>query len=140
VSLNPTTILAVDDEPSVLTLAQLTLERAGYRVLAAISAPSAIKLASDFSDSIQLLLLDIVMPEMSGPELRERLQPHLANRDVPTVYISGYPGAFGDPDLVILEKPFTGRDLVAFVQLALTPKRGLLSATRTVHDRTKRTA
>jgi len=113
------TILAVDDEPSVLIIMRLMLERAGYRVLTATSAHLAMKLAVEYSDSIQLLLLDVIMPDLRGPELQERLRCCLRNPDIPTVYVSGYQDVFCDPDLSVLEKPFTREALVEFIGLAL---------------------
>jgi len=113
------TILAVEDEPSVLVVVRITLERAGYEVLTATSAQQAIAISIEHADSIQLLVLDVIMPELSGPQLRERLLHHLGKPDIPTVFTSGYPDVFCEPDLAILQKPFTGADLLDSVQRAL---------------------
>jgi len=60
------------------------------------------------------------MPGLSGPELRERLMGDgRGGLDVPTVYISGYPDAFCEPGLVLLDKPFTAEDLLESVQREL---------------------
>jgi FixJ family two-component response regulator len=87
-------------------------------VLSATSAPKAITLASEHADEIRLLLLDVIMPEMSGPELRQRLH-HVAGINAPAVYISGYPGVFRDSDVPLLDKPFTSRQLLETVEQAL---------------------
>jgi len=122
VSSNQITILAVEDEPSVLAIVRITLERAGYRVLTATSAQEAIALSIEHADSIQLLVLDVIMPKLSGPQLRELLQDHLRQPNIPTVYASGYPDVFCEPDLAILQKPFTAEGLLNAVQRAFAKK------------------
>jgi CheY-like chemotaxis protein len=115
---NITTVLAVDDEPPVLAVIQLSLERAGYRVLSAKSASEAIAIGTEHAPCIRLMVLDVVMPDVSGPQLRERLH-HVAKIDVPAVYVSGYPGVFRDADVPLLDKPFTSGQLLDAVERAL---------------------
>ena len=117
------TILAVEDEPSVLGVIRLTLERAGYRVLAATSAQAAISLSMEHAASIQLLLLDVVMPDLSGPELRDRLQTHLGKPDIPTIFTSGYPDVFFESGQTLLDKPFSPTDLLKAVQRGLAARK-----------------
>jgi CheY-like chemotaxis protein len=113
-----TTILVVEDDPAVLTVIRLMLEQVGYRVLGATSIDSAIALSIEHADSIQLLLLDMILPGLSGLDLRDRLKAHLEDVDVPTVYMSGYPGVVCGPDVELLRKPFTHADLVGHVRKA----------------------
>jgi len=83
------TILLVEDEPSILTMAQEMLENCGYRVLPAATPVAAIQAAKDAIGAIDLLITDVVMPGMNGRELAENLQeeyPHLK-----CLYMSGYP-------------------------------------------------
>lgn len=110
--------MAAEDEPSVLAIIRLSLERAGYRVLAARSGAEAISIAAEQATSIRLMVLDVIMPDVSGPQLRERLY-HVAKIDVPAVYVSGYPDVFRDADIPLLEKPFTSTQLVEAVEQAL---------------------
>jgi two-component system cell cycle sensor histidine kinase/response regulator CckA len=83
------TILVVDDEIAVLSLTTLMLERYGYEVLAAASAKEALHLFEVWPDiEIDLLLVDIVMPEMNGIELASRIQA--IRPDLPILYFSAY--------------------------------------------------
>jgi PAS domain S-box-containing protein len=83
------TILVVEDEPSVLQLAARALERAGHTVLAAGTATRALELVRDHGEAIDLLLTDVVMPEMDGPELAERVAGLAPG--VRVLFMSGYP-------------------------------------------------
>jgi PAS domain S-box-containing protein len=109
------TILIVEDDESVLGFVCLVLEQRNYRVLTAHDGDGAIKVAGKHAGQIDLLLTDIVMPQMNGralaTELR-RLRPALR-----VMYMSGYPGdtidRYGDIPAgePFLQKPFT-RDLL----------------------------
>ncbi len=116
------TILVVEDEESVRALARRLLERAGYRVLQAPNGAAAVSLVGTRLDEVDLLLSDIVMPGMRGPELYEVLQT--ARPDLPAVFMSGYsadgPGAAKTPgECTLLAKPFTSEALLAAVAEAL---------------------
>ncbi|HMH75900.1 MAG TPA: response regulator, partial [Candidatus Udaeobacter sp.] len=67
------TILVVDDDPWVRVLARDVLAGEGYRVLEASDGQDAIRVAAEHPGPIHLLLTDVVMPQMSGPELAKRL-------------------------------------------------------------------
>ncbi len=82
------TILLVDDERAMLDMARKMLERLGYRVLAAGTPGEAIGLAQDHSGRIDLLITDVVMPEMNGRDMSERLQSFHPN--LKTLFMSGY--------------------------------------------------
>jgi CheY-like chemotaxis protein len=82
------TILLVEDESSIRTLARKALESAGYRVVEAKSGPDALELVRGSGDPIHLLLTDLVMPAMAGSELASRL---LESRpELRILYVSGY--------------------------------------------------
>jgi CheY-like chemotaxis protein len=82
------TLLLVDDEEAVrMTLAAI-LEDAGYRVLEASSPKEALSIAGAFEGEIQLLVTDIMMPEMNGRELADRLEPLRPSMRV--LFVSGY--------------------------------------------------
>ena len=81
-------MLLVEDEAGVRDLARRMLERAGYRVLDAATGPDAEAIFAGHRGSIDLLVTDVVMPGMSGPELFRRLA--VAQPGLKVVYISGY--------------------------------------------------
>ena len=117
------TILLVEDEPSLLTLTQRLLELQGYRILAAATAGEAIRLAESHAGSIDLLLTDVVMPEMNGRELAKnilKLHPGLKR-----LFMSGYTSnviahhGILDEGVHFLQKPFSLADLSASVRKAL---------------------
>jgi DNA-binding response OmpR family regulator len=81
-------ILVVEDDPSVLTAVTSTLERYGYRTLQAPNGDVALRLLSSHRGRVDLVLTDTVMPQMSGPELAERLA--LSHPDLPVLLMTGY--------------------------------------------------
>jgi PAS domain S-box-containing protein len=109
------TILLVEDEHHVRELVATLLQRAGYTVLAAPDPATALELGERHPGPIHLLLTDVVMPEMSGRELRERLAT--VRPGTPVLYMSGYTdealGRHGvlEPGVVLLQKPFTAEAL-----------------------------
>lgn len=105
------TVLLVEDEPSVRIVTKAFLEAMGYTVLAAESPQQAMALAAEAKGTIALLLTDVVMPVLSGPELARRLvagQPSLR-----CLFMSGYPSNVISPRGVLNEgvhfiaKPFS---------------------------------
>ena len=82
------TILLVEDEPNVRQIARMSLEAQGYRVLEAGSGSEAIDLFETTEEPIHLVITDVIMPEMSGHELSERLRQR--NPEVKVLYMSGY--------------------------------------------------
>jgi two-component system cell cycle sensor histidine kinase/response regulator CckA len=109
------TVLLVEDEPAVRNLTRRFLESSGYTVIEAGSVADAIRAAEDSSARIDLLLTDVIMPEVSGPELAKRLQALLPTLKV--LYMSGYPGDFiarhgvSNTETAYLQKPFSQEDL-----------------------------
>ena len=83
------TVLVVEDEPGVGAFARRVLERQGYRVLLARHAGEALRFADAHTGPIHLLLTDVVMPKMGGPELAARLLPLRPSMRV--LYMSGTP-------------------------------------------------
>lgn len=82
-------ILLVDDEPAVRRTLARILERAGFVVLQAGSPSEALKIAADSAKQIDLVLTDVVMPEMSGMDLVDRLRR--STPDLQVLYTSGHP-------------------------------------------------
>lgn len=120
---SPPVILAVDDDPSVLGLLDRTLTNAGYRVLLADGGWSAIRTFESAEEPIRLLLTDVIMPDLTGPVVAERLRA--VQPDLQVLFISG----FHDADLVqrfvtrkgftLLPKPFTAAGLLSVVGASL---------------------
>jgi two-component system cell cycle sensor histidine kinase/response regulator CckA len=92
----PETILVVDDTPLVLSGVSLVLKNAGFTVLSASSPEEAIRVSLDFVGTIHLLLTDVMMPGMSGPDLAKKLVEQRAKLRV--MLMTGYDGG----DLLIL--------------------------------------
>jgi CheY-like chemotaxis protein len=108
------TILVVDDQDLVRDVVRIALEDAGYRVLAAASPSEALALVAREPD-IDLLLVDVVMPEMDAFELTGRLGGALPNAKI--LYTSGYTDAREEGHFI--QKPFSPSQLVARVQSLL---------------------
>lgn len=81
-------ILLVEDEPILLEMTMEILASLGYRVLAADEPDAAITLAQKHKDEIDLLVTDVILPGMSGPELARYLQ--CQNQNLPCLFVSGY--------------------------------------------------
>src|SRR6185503_10864481 len=82
------TLLVVENEAAIKNLVQMALERHGYVVLTAESGSEALRIAAGHAGHIDLLITDVVMPDIRGPELARRLvadRPALA-----TLFMSGY--------------------------------------------------
>ena len=120
------TVLVAEDEHLVREIARRVLEEAGYRVLTADDGDAALALASETHERegrTDLLLTDVVMPGMSGPELARRMQRSAPGLRV--VFMSGYPAqavahhGVHAPGEHFLQKPFQPDALVAQVAEAL---------------------
>jgi len=126
------TVLVVDDEPMVRGVAREMLRALGYVVLEAGHAQEALRICQESRHRIHLLLSDVVMPGMNGPELAERVTS--VSRDIKVLFMSGYTcgvirGA-GEPESSrdLLHKPFSFNDLDRKVNKALDSSRSLLSS------------
>jgi signal transduction histidine kinase len=113
------TILLVEDEPMVLNLARQMLESLGYQVLA-VNAPSdALQVAEHYKGTIDLLVTDVVMPEMNGPQLAKQLTVIFPS--LKTLYMSGYTAnvivhhGVVSEGVKLLQKPFSKEELAAKV-------------------------
>jgi CheY-like chemotaxis protein len=112
------TVLLVEDDGDVRQFLFEVLESHGYRVLAARDGVEAVKLAEREPRGAELLLTDVVMPRMSGPEVAERLRPLWPPMKV--LFISGYAEqSLGAPGAALLKKPFTVLELLRRVRAVL---------------------
>lgn len=114
-----TVVLLVDDEPAVRNLFALALRREGYHVLEAGNGVEALNIASQL-DHIDLVVTDIVMPVMKGPEFAAKLRERLP--DMKFIFVSGYllTDDLG-PNAQALAKPFMRQDLVKKVHEVVGP-------------------
>jgi two-component system cell cycle sensor histidine kinase/response regulator CckA len=108
------TILVVDDQDVVRDVIKLTLESAGYTVIEASTPNAALELARSAA-SIDLLVTDIVMPEMDAFELAERVTTEIPG--IRILYTSGYTDAAAEGPFI--QKPFTPQQLVDKVSAVL---------------------
>ncbi len=117
------TILLVEDEPAILHMTRIMLAGLGYTVLAASTPAEAIRLAREHTGEIRLLMTDVVMPEINGRDLAEKLlslDPHLKS-----LFMSGYTAdiiahhGILDERAHFLQKPFSTNDLAIKVREAL---------------------
>jgi two-component system cell cycle sensor histidine kinase/response regulator CckA len=117
------TVLLVEDEDPVRLFASRALRSKGYKVLEARTGLAALALLDDAEEPIDLIVTDVVMPELDGPALIERVRAGRPGMRI--VCISGYAeGAFRDklgsfPDIHFLPKPFTLSQLAERVKEAL---------------------
>jgi PAS domain S-box-containing protein len=84
------TVLVVDDEPSIRKLLDQTLQSLGYQVLDAASGEDAVTISNEYPGTIHLLVTDVVMPGMNGPQLAEVIRHR--RPDMKVIYMSGYTG------------------------------------------------
>jgi two-component system cell cycle sensor histidine kinase/response regulator CckA len=114
------TILVAEDEPALRTLARVILEQEKYRVLEAASGQDALEVAAQYPGTIDLVLTDIVMPGVGGPELVAELSSVRPELDV--IYMSGYADsriAGRDESHSLLRKPFDREQLIELVRATL---------------------
>lgn len=118
------TILAVDDDAAILGFLDHVLRGAGYRVLLADGGWRAIETYENSPERVDLLLTDVIMPDLTGPVVAERLRSK--QPDLQVLFISGY----HDADMVqrfvkkrgfsLVPKPFTVEGLLRGVEESLS--------------------
>ncbi|MBW1804060.1 MAG: response regulator, partial [Deltaproteobacteria bacterium] len=122
---NESTILIVDDEHLNLKLLKAHLSSAGYHIWEAASGIEALKLAQEGPD---LILLDIMMPEIDGFETCRRLKQGDRTRDIPIIFLSSLTDSkakvtcFEIGGVDFINKPFEAREVLARVQTHITLK------------------
>jgi two-component system, cell cycle sensor histidine kinase and response regulator CckA len=117
------TILVLDDEPGVLRLVSVMLEKKGYRVLSAANGDQALRLC-DVNPQIDLLLTDVIAPGMSGPMIADQVLERQPG--IKVLFMSGYEGTQVVQRYVVerghalIVKPFTVPDLARKVESILS--------------------
>jgi CheY-like chemotaxis protein len=129
------TILLIEDEEAVRKLVRRTLEKHGYQLLVAASGTEALELAQNYTASIQLVISDVVMPQMGGREVAEQLKA--VRPGIQILFISGYTentmmrGGNVSEGETFLQKPFTPLTLARRVREMLDKATGKLDPPRT---------
>jgi nitrogen-specific signal transduction histidine kinase/CheY-like chemotaxis protein len=119
------TILLVEDEPAVRRMAAEVLLNIGYRVIAAPSGADALRMAAKHEGPLDLLLTDVVMPGMTGPELARQFHSKFPRMRI--LYMSGYTDdaiekhGLRGRTVRLLQKPFTHETLARGIREALGP-------------------
>lgn len=117
------TILLVEDEPSILKLTKMMLKRLGYNILSASKPSEAIKIASESSSVIDMLITDVVMPDMNGRDLAKALTRLFP--DLKCLFMSGYTAnviahhGVLDSGVQFINKPFSKESLARKVREVL---------------------
>ena len=120
------TVLLVEDEPAIIKMCQMMLERLGYQVLTTGKPSEALRLAGNHAGEIHLLITDVVMPEMNGRELADQLCTLFP--DIKTLFMSGYTAnviahrGVLEEGVNFIQKPFSIKDLSVKVRATLDQK------------------
>jgi two-component system cell cycle sensor histidine kinase/response regulator CckA len=118
------TVLIVDDEESVVRFVARTLQQAGYETDTAVDGPAALAAAARASDPFDLVITDLMMPDMNGDELVRRLRQR--SPDLKVLYLTGFSDRlFAErarlwKDEAFLDKPCSMKGLLEAVSLAST--------------------
>ena len=116
----PSTILLAEDEQGVRTFLEMALTRAGHKVIASRTGPDAVRAGESATEPIDLLIADVVMPGLSGPEVAEQLRR--SHPEMRALFLSGYASHVALPERVtaepasFLQKPFTVETLMLKVR------------------------
>jgi two-component system, cell cycle sensor histidine kinase and response regulator CckA len=126
------TVLLVEDEDAVRSLVREVLRARGYRVLEAQKSAEALEICNTHPGPIDLLVTDVVLPQISGRALAQQLNP--ARPEMKVLYISGYTDdkmlQHGIPGAAFLQKPFSSDVLARTVRNMLDSKNGILRSAR----------
>jgi two-component system sensor histidine kinase/response regulator len=115
----PKRILAVDDDENILSLEKAILTQDGFEVVTAVGAKEALAIIEQ--GSVDLILLDVVMPEMDGFELCRQLKGDPRFKSIPVVFLTARGGGealaegFESGGMMYIRKPFTAAKLLAVV-------------------------
>jgi DNA-binding NtrC family response regulator len=108
------TILVADDDPVMLQVTSMILHRSGYKVLTAQDGEAALRTFEEAQHPIQLVISDVVMPCMMGPQLVRSIKN--LSESTATLLMSGARPIASDADIASIEKPFTREALVGKVK------------------------
>lgn len=118
------TILVAEDDPKVRNGFCRILEQVGYKVLTAENGVEALELINSRGTEVKLIVMDVIMPKLSGPEVLDRIRQD--GNMVPVIFCSGYSRDLFDEELlqnkdtVLLNKPISGQQLLTKIRELLT--------------------
>lgn len=116
-------ILVIDDEPEITEILEAFLSNAGHKVVSQNSASKGLQMAREYQPD--MIFLDIMMPEMDGYEMCERLKDDPATEDIPVIFLTGKDTAddqgksFKSGGDMYLKKPFVCERLLEIVNIVL---------------------
>jgi uncharacterized protein (TIGR03000 family) len=131
-------ILVVDDEPVIRDLLQMCLQHDGFRVWTASNGEEALDHCCDHGEEIVVILLDVRMPRLDGPETLEGIREF--NPELPVCFMTGDPGDYDPSDLLargarhVFNKPFRLEEVVRVVRRLANESRGELQEIDTWAD------
>ncbi|MGD9158054.1 MAG: PAS domain S-box protein [Desulfobacteraceae bacterium] len=117
------TVLIVEDDPAILKMGRRMLEQLKYKVVFASAPGDALGLVREYRDKIDLLITDVIMPEMNGRDLSSRVR--LFYPDLKVLYMSGYTAdviahrGVLDKGVCFVQKPFSKKDFAVKIREAL---------------------
>jgi CheY-like chemotaxis protein len=113
------TILVVDDEEALRRVVQRQLSKHGFRVVTASDGMEALHIATSVRDTVDLVITDVMMPNMNGGELAGELVTVCPNAKI--LFMSGFPGSLLDEREAasVLAKPFSEAELIQHIQRVL---------------------
>ena len=118
-------ILVVDDDENILNLEKTILEQKGFDVTAAAGGAEALKLLAD--RSFDLVLLDVMMPEVDGFTVCRKIKEDPRLKDIPVIFLTARGGGealaegFESGAVMYINKPFTANKLLTIVNTMLEP-------------------
>jgi two-component system alkaline phosphatase synthesis response regulator PhoP/two-component system response regulator VicR len=131
-------ILAVDDEKHIVRLVQINLQKEGYEVATANTGREALEKVSEFKPD--LIVMDVMMPEMDGFEALKKLKENAETRDIPVIMLTAkaqdadvFRGWQSGADLY-LTKPFNPAELLSFVKRLLASSTAQTEKTYNIDD------
>ena len=123
-----TRILVVDDDENILSLERTILEQKGFDVTAAGGGAEALKLIGD--NDFDLVLLDVMMPEIDGFTVCRRIKEEPRTKEIPVIFLTAKGGGealaegFESGAIMYINKPFTANKLLTIVNTMLEPPAG----------------
>jgi two-component system, cell cycle sensor histidine kinase and response regulator CckA len=117
------TILIVEDDPTLLEMVRMMLQQLGYSVIPTVTPREAIRIAEENRSKIHLFITDVIMPEMNGRDLANRLRT--IRPSMKHLFMSGYTAnvivhqGVLEKGIHFIQKPFSLRDLAAKVRKVL---------------------
>ncbi|OFV88571.1 MAG: hypothetical protein A2V74_09640 [Acidobacteria bacterium RBG_16_70_10] len=118
-------ILVVDDDENILSLERTILEQKGFVVTSAAGGAEALKLLAE--ETFDLVLLDVMMPEIDGFTVCRRIKEDPRTREVPVIFLTAKGGGealaegFESGAIMYINKPFTANKLLTIVNTMLEP-------------------